>query len=55
MSQFYIRSFNENDDDGNPLFWNNEWGWVNQSEADIFSGYEMIEFDLPMGGIWQKI
>ena len=55
MSQFYIRAVNEFDDNGKALFWNNEFGWVNQSEAEIFSSEEMIEFDLPIGGVWQKL
>lgn len=55
MSQFYIRAIDEFDDNGKALFWNNEFGWVNQSEAEIFSSEEMIEFDLPMGGVWQKL
>lgn len=55
MSQFVIRAIDETDDDGVSLFWNNEFGWVNQSEADIFSSEEMIELNLPIGGVWQKI
>ena len=53
-NRYFVRS-DERDDNGNFLYWNNQWGWVNLSEADIFSGEEMLEFDLPMGGRWEKI
>ena len=53
--KYFIRSVNEVDDDGVFLYWNNQYGWVNKNEADVFSLEEMIEFNLPIGGCWEKI
>lgn len=55
MSQFVIRAINETDNGGIALFWSNEFVWVNELEADIFSSEEMIELNLPIGGVWQKL
>ena len=55
MNSYFIRSVDEVDDDGVLLYWSNQYGWVNLSEADVFSGAEMLEYDLPMGGRWEKI
>ena len=55
MNRYFVRSVDEVDDDGVLLYWSNEFGWVNLSEAEIFTSDEMLEFDLPMGGRWEKI
>ena len=52
--EYYIRNSFEMDDDGIPLYWNNQWGWVNQSEADLFSEEEKNKFDLPINGYWES-
>lgn len=55
MNSFIIRAVDEVDDEGISLFWNNEFGWVSKFDADIFSSEEMLELNLPMGGIWEKV
>ena len=55
MNKYFIRSVDEIDDNGILLYWNNQYGWVNKYEADIFDSNEMLEFNLPMGGRWEKI
>jgi len=52
--QYCIRNSFEMDDDGIPLYWNNQWGWVNQSEADFFSEEEKNTFNLPMNSYWES-
>ena len=53
-NRYFVRC-DERDENGEFLYWSNQHGWVNLSEADIFSGEEMLEFSLPMGGRWEKI
>jgi len=53
--KFCIRSDKERDDSNNPLYWNNKYGWVNQSEVDIFSEEEKNIFNLPINGYWEKL
>lgn len=55
MNRYFVRSVDEVDESGVLLYWSNEYGWVNLSEADIFSSDEMLTYDLPMGGRWEKI
>jgi hypothetical protein len=43
----YIRNVNDNE-----LFWNNEYGWVDFSTADIFFTYEVETLRLPIDGEW---
>ena len=54
MSKYVIRSAKYKDDDDIPLYWNNRSGWVNVSEAEIFTYEDLLEFDLPMGGRWER-
>ena len=53
-NRYFVRC-DERDENGEFLYWSNQYSWVNLSEADIFSGEEMLKFNLPMGGRWEKI
>ena len=37
---------------GEPLWWNNQIGWVDKSLADEFDDTDKLEFNLPIGGRW---
>jgi len=52
--KYCIRALSEFSDDGEKLYWNNEYGWVNFSEADYFSLEEYNIFNLPIGGYWER-
>lgn len=52
---YVIRSKSEFDDDNIPLYWNNQYGWVNISEAEYFSQDEKDIFNLPINGYWENI
>lgn len=52
---YVIRSKSEFDDDNIPLYWNNQYGWVNSSEADIFAQDEQEQYDLPINGYWELV
>lgn len=52
---YVIRSKSELDDDNIPLYWNNQYGWVNISEAEYFSQDERDIFNLPINGYWENI
>ena len=48
-----IRSSHELDEDtGEHLWWNNEYGWCGPELADSFSDDERKTFSLPDGGCW---
>lgn len=47
-----IRGIRERDDDGTPLYWSNEFGWVERGQADVFSRRERRVLNLPIGGEW---
>lgn len=55
MNQVYycIRSNKETDDNGDLLYWNNQYGWVNQSEVELFSEEERHTFSLPNNSNWE--
>lgn len=53
--QYVIRSKSELDDDNIPLYWNNQYGWVNISEADFYAQDEKEQYDLPIGGYWELV
>jgi hypothetical protein len=41
------------DNSGEPLFWNNEDGWVDEMGATIFDDFEMETYThIPEGGTW---
>lgn len=44
---YCIRSKVDLDYDGSSLYWNNQYGWVNSSELDLFTYTEMCTFNLP--------
>jgi hypothetical protein len=48
-----IKSINEVDEDGDPLYWSNEFGWTERKEAERFDEGEKNAFNLPMGGEWE--
>jgi hypothetical protein len=52
---YCIRAYSESSEDGEKLYWNTEYGWVNSSEADSFSEQEFISFNLPIGGYWEQV
>lgn len=52
---YVICSKSEFDEYNVPLYWNNEYGWVNISEADLFAQDEKDIFDLPISGYWDLV
>jgi hypothetical protein len=38
-----------------PLYWNNEDGWVDWLSATVFTPDERDRFNLPMDGAWKQI
>lgn len=50
---YFICSNKDLDSNDEPLYWNNQWGWVNISEADSFSEEEKTIFNLPINGFWK--
>lgn len=51
MKKYVIRALRERDEVG-PLYWANEFGWVDRSSADTFDESEVTTLNLPMGGVW---
>ena len=49
-----IRSLTAKDDDGQPLYWSNEWGWGSGDSCQLFTGQDHVECNLPIGGEWEK-
>ena len=43
----------EDEDEGDPLYWSNEMGWVDKTLASRFDGKERDSLALPMHGEWQ--
>jgi hypothetical protein len=39
-------------DENIPLYWNNEMGWVDRDNADVFIREEMEIVCLPIDGVW---
>jgi len=53
LTEWGIISETERDDEtGEPLWWNNQIGWVDKSLADEFDDTDKREFNLPIGGRW---
>ena len=44
---YYISNVNDNE-----LFWSNDYGWVDFSNADIFFTHEVETCNLPIDGVW---
>lgn len=63
MEQYVIVSVNEHDDDGQPLYWNNQDGWVRLSQAEVFdsdtqhgmNGADFWCFDVPDRDLWAML
>lgn len=56
LDLFMIRSSGEIDEETKkPLYWSNGDGWVDRDSADLFSWYGKKRFNLPVGGIWEKV
>ena len=54
--EYVIRALAEFDEDGTtPLYWSNHFGWVSQSEADVFTQEQKERFNLPFGGEWEQV
>lgn len=49
---YVIRSLNERDDEGEPLYWSNQSGWVGLTDADVYNAHEQETLNLPMDGRW---
>lgn len=50
MRKYLIRSTERSQDwQPEPLFWNNERGWVSFAQATIFTEEERMTMNLPMG------
>jgi hypothetical protein len=50
---YIIESISEQDSETNrPLYWNNQYGWVDRDNADIFTEEEIEKFTLPIDGTW---
>ena len=55
MKTYKIRGLWEYDDEtGEGLYWSNEFGWVREYQADVFTEEESKELRLPMGGVWEE-
>lgn len=56
MKIFLVRARGANpdltDDDGQPLWWNNEAGWSEMGNALVFTAEEQANVNLPLGGEW---
>ena len=52
--KYCIRAFSKYSEDGEKLYWNNQYGWVNSSESDYFNLEEHNSFNLPIGGYWEE-
>ena len=49
--RYVIRLIRSQDED---LFWSNEHGWGDRSEADLYSANERVVLNSPMGGVWME-
>ena len=53
IPQFVIKSLSERDEEtGEPLFWNNQFGWVSLDAADRFTYGETRRLGRPVGSAW---
>jgi hypothetical protein len=51
MKKYVIRATRQESEIG-PLFWANDFGWVDRGSADVFDESEVATLSLPIGGIW---
>ena len=42
------------DAESEPLYWSNEWGWVDKCMADLFTNEDKETLNLPIGGAWRE-
>jgi hypothetical protein len=49
---FIIKSCVETDEDGSPLFWNSEDGWVDLESATTYTEEETDWMNLPAQSVW---
>lgn len=55
MKEYKIISrWEEDDETGEKLYWNNQFGWVPRYDADKFDETESKELRLPLGGEWEE-
>lgn len=53
IPSFVIKSMTETDEEtGEPLFWNNQMGWVHLAAADRFTYGETRRLGRPVGSVW---
>lgn len=45
---YIVRSLNETSEEGRPLFWNNDDGWVDLDNATTFTNTERLMYDPPL-------
>lgn len=45
----------ENHEDGKPLYWSNDMGWVDSKSATIFNAEESRTLNLPTSGMWEFV
>lgn len=56
LTEWGIISLTERDDETDqPLWWNNEMGWVDWELADEFDEIDKRSFNLPIGGEWAPL
>lgn len=51
---WFIRSLKEFEEDGQPLYWHNQHGWVLIEDAQTFTDDERNTLNLPFDSEWQK-
>lgn len=55
MTIYLVRAISRTDDAGQPLWWSNEGGWSNLSEALVWTESEQASYDgAPLGGEWVR-
>jgi hypothetical protein len=51
MKKYVILATRQKSEIG-PLYWSNDFGWVDRSSADVFDENETVTLSLPIGGVW---
>lgn len=51
MKKYVILATRQNPKIG-PLYWSNDFGWVDRSSADVFDENDFATLSLPIGGVW---
>jgi hypothetical protein len=55
VTQWAIVGDAEQDDDGTPLWWSGDVGWVGRQDAELFTAEEREQLRLPIGGRWVAV